>query len=390
MPPTWEPLLEGAQAAAARQIVDDIAGAVEALPASDEPGLKGDASSALLLSYCGSPSAATKLGAALRPDLAATSTISLFGGLTGTSWVLQQLAEGDEVDTVVTRYDTALLRYLEVSRWEEEIDLMSGLAGVGAYVSARTDALAMAIAAQVLTHLENLAVRDTAGITWPTGARPQRGEADPSAAAWTVDLGVAHGVVGVIGMLAQFVEMKVHEQRSRALLQEALRWLLTRAPSTTTPGARFKTSWPSAPGDLARLGWCYGDAGVAGVLLAVARVEALEQVRWTAVQMLENLARSQVAVVDACWCHGAAGLAHIYNVAYQRTGDAGMKRAARRWLAEILRLRKPGSGFAGYETIMLREALADPGLVTGAAGIALVLLAAMSDEEPAWQRLFLL
>ena len=101
-------------------------------------------------------------------------------------------------------------------------------------------------------------------------------------------------------------------------------------------------------------------------------------------------------MVDAGFCHGAAGNAHLFNRIFQATGDLAFEEAARFWLDQTLALRRPGEGVAGYSSWEPDEAgdggrwQEDSGLIGGAAGIGLVLLAAVSPVEPAWDRLFLM
>jgi hypothetical protein len=80
-------------------------------------------------------------------------------------------------------------------------------------------------------------------------------------------------------------------------------------------------------------------------------------------------------VVDASICHGSAGLAHIFNRLYQATGQSVFRSAAEEWLQHLVETWCPD---------------AEPGLLTGAAGVGLVLLAASTPHEPRWDRLFLL
>jgi hypothetical protein len=209
-----------------------------------------------------------------------------------------------------------------------------------------------------------------------------------------IDLGVAHGIPGVIGMLARFVEADVEVGRSRRLLEAAVAWLLGAVPAGRP---RFGTSWPLDNGEVpTRIGWCYGDAGVAGVLLRAGRALDLAEVEATALGMLRDLAslRSHRGAPDASFCHGAAGLAHLYNVAFQLTGDGELRRQAVRWLREILRMRRADTGIAGYRSLSLDGGAPrwtdDPTLLSGVVGTALVLLAGIEEREPAWQRLFLL
>jgi hypothetical protein len=383
------PLLHGALADAARDIALEIALELSQRPPSPEPGLKGEAGTVLLLAQCGHPEAATRLEAALLAAITRPLTISLFGGLAGLSWVLDHLVDAG---AALEHFEAALCRHLDVPRWEERFDLMSGLAGVGVLVSSRRTLHARQLAERVLFHLERSAILTDQGATWRTPPQFLPEVRRAQFPAGMIDLGVAHGTPGVVGMLAQFIHANIEVDRSRRLLDAAVSWLLNSVP----PGRpRYGTSWPDSTPPK-RIGWCYGDAGVAAMLLRAGRALNAPTVEAAALDLLRNLATPlHQTTPDASFCHGAAGLAHIYNVAYQLTGDDFMRRQALRWLREILRIRRrPDAGLAGYCSLKLDRGSAhwatDPTLLSGAAGTALVLLAAIEDRSPTWQRLFLL
>jgi hypothetical protein len=102
----------------------------------------------------------------------------------------------------------------------------------------------------------------------------------------------------------------------------------------------------------------------------------------------------RTGVVDASFCHGTAGLAHIYNRMYQATGEPKLGRAAVYWLERTLdyyRLARDKGDWWVQASKDREEAgsWTGIGLLEGAAGVALVLLAATTSLEPAWDRMFL-
>ncbi len=103
----------------------------------------------------------------------------------------------------------------------------------------------------------------------------------------------------------------------------------------------------------------------------------------------------ELGVEDAGLCHGTAGLAHVFHRLFRDTGDETLREAALFWLRRTLEMRQPGLGPGGFRRADYDEAdqrcwTADPGFLTGAAGIGLALLAAISPVEPEWDRVMLL
>jgi hypothetical protein len=75
---------------------------------------------------------------------------------------------------------------------------------------------------------------------------------------------------------------------------------------------------------------------------------------------------------------------------FQATGEPRLAEAARYWFEQTLAMRRPGRGIGGYEAWEPDGARsADRGLLTGATGIALALLAATTDIEPLWYRMLM-
>jgi hypothetical protein len=99
--------------------------------------------------------------------------------------------------------------------------------------------------------------------------------------------------------------------------------------------------------------------------------------------------REERGIPSPTFCHGVAGLLQI---TLRFSGDNGLPvfhRAAHELIAELIAAYEPES-LLGYRSNDAGHARCDnPGLLDGAPGVALVLVAA-SGVEPAWDRLFLL
>jgi hypothetical protein len=353
---TWRPILEGEDAERARAAIDEIAAALAGpvmLPRGLEHSLsRGAAGIATFHAYRGNRRAAARwLGAAVDAVGRGGMNGSLYGGVTGVAWALDHIGGGAPEDV-----DRWLAGHLAQPAVPGDHDLMAGLGGYAVYALERG---ALRCLEQVVERLGELAVADGDGPTWPT-------------ADGRVNLGLAHGVSAVIAVLAAC--------GAQPLLDGAVAWLLAQ------------------PARDERAAWCYGDPGVAIALLQAARAAGDPAWERSALELalgVAGRAPEDCGVLDASLCHGAAGLGHLLNRLAQAMGDPELLAAARYWLRRALDLREPGTGVGGY-TALRYDARArayadpDPGLLMGAAGIGLALLAATSDVEPAWDRVLLL
>ena len=323
-------------------------------------------------------------------------TTSLYAGSPGVAFVLEHLTDriiAREAPDPLHAIDEFLLAQLDGGAWTADYDLVSGLVGIGTYALERPrDTLSTRVAERILDHLEAMAERDEHGARWHTSREllpPHEQAAHPSG--WH-NLGLAHGVPGVIALLARFQEQGIGASRARTLLEEAIAWLgAQRTPCETGFGAIAGDSKRT------REAWCYGSPGIACALLAAARStgdpehEALGE----AVATLARLRpRAESGVVDAGLCHGSAGLLHLHTRMHRHTGSSAHREAALHWLEWTLASRCPGEGIAGFRMLLFDGESehvwrSDPGFLTGVAGVGLALLAAAGGIEPEWERALL-
>lgn len=344
---------------------------------------------------------------------ASLTNSALFGGLCGLGWTIEHLSrlltegvdfedaagfdsvEQEEEDTDPNAdIDALLIRGLERGRWHGPQDLISGLVGFGVYLLERVPSEKAVLGTQlVLYHLEKNAVPTGQGLVWHV---PVEALSAPDAQLYPdgyYDLGVAHGVPGVIHFLSEASAAGIDRERADRLLEGAMDWLMAqRNPAGSL--ARFRKR--VAPGESpdSPLAWCYGDLGIMAVLQQVARRAGREDWQKAADDLLDHcLARpaDQSGVIDAPFCHGAAGIAHIFNRIYQEGGDPQCHAAALSWFERTLSMRQPGCKDGGFVTASDAPVPnVHPALLDGLIGVALALLAAVTPVEPIWDRMLLL
>jgi hypothetical protein len=412
----WRALLDDALRQRALEIVALITETLRAdEPSGDRdviagPSLAGGAAGlAVLFAYLAEACSGTgdEAAAGLWLDRAINSVseqpmeAALYGGLTGVGWAatsVGKLLPGLDRPDVNEEIDETLLEHLGPSPWRDEYDLIGGLVGLGVYALERLPgSMAAACLERVIDHLGQTAERRPEGVTWwtnPAWLIPATRDKFPRG---YYNLGLAHGVPGVIALLGCACAAGVGVDRARPLLDGAVGWLLAQQSAAEAVDAFPCWVGPDIPHVPARLAWCYGDLGLAVALLWAARCvgaadwerAALAVARRAAVRPTE-----QSGVVDAGLCHGAAGVGHLFNRLFQATGEECFAEAARFWLERTLAMRQPGRGIAGYLSWSPGKDGAltwqpEPGLLIGAAGVALALLAAATPVEPAWDHMLL-
>jgi len=322
-------------------------------------------------------------------------TSSLYSGFTGIAWAVELVGGllGTEGEDRNGDIDEALTRLLQRYPEDAPYDLIDGLTGLGVYALARWPRPGAApCVLGVVGQLARRARHDRDGVFWwtpPSWHGPRREQYRPGG----VDLGVAHGIAGVIPFLARVHRLGLARQTVRPLLDGAVRWLLAHMVDTASgPTVPYFAADGAEPGP-ARSAWCYGDPGVAAALLLAAR-DAGEPAWAAAAAGLAVRAAGrppgQAGVTDAGLCHGSAGLAHLFNRMYQMTAEPALADAARFWVERTLELcsaMAPGRGVTPTEAT--RPAWKGPGLLEGAAGIALAMEAAATTAEPAWDQMLL-
>ena len=416
---TWQPALEGTLAADAMATVHDIARelrelAPERSSLADNPTV-GSGTSGLAVFFnelgeaTGDDAALDHAAVLIDHTIAYSSEVPasacLFSGTVGVAWAIDTLTgrlflpdpedDSDDVDQIV---EEVLLG----GRWPGHFDLISGLVGVGVYLLRRMPRASAQRNLHTLVHrLGEMAEPTTDGLAWRS--RPaflpriapiiERLERYPDG---YFDLGLAHGAAGVLVFLAAATE--AGERDAAPLLEAGTQWLRRQRRTDSSRGSYPLMFVPGQPEEGSRSAWCYGDTSVAVALVAAGRVlgddSAVDEAVEIAARAAELPART-AGIVDACLCHGSAGLGHLCNRLAQATGDERLLDLAQRWLEHTLTNRREGEAVAGFPIHCLSDDdvwhyEADAGLLEGAAGVGLALLAAVATTEPTWDSLLLL
>jgi hypothetical protein len=274
-------------------------------------------------------------------------------------------------------------------------DAICGLAGIGRILmaalgqghgQARTG---LDAALHTLTAMANNRTGRRPGWWLPADAHPATAHAHHSGAATT---GTAHGIAGPLALLATAYSAGHHVPGQVAAIRTTADWLLRwQDPATDTWAPQI--TGDELDHDLARPGpgrrdaWCYGTPGISAALTQAANALEDDTYRDTAYHAMRSLAARSPQSWDVegpTICHGYAG---ILQSAHNHPDLA--EQAA----AEIERAVNPHHRYLVQH--MDRGTAGDsPGLLTGAAGVALALAdyaeLAVPGPAAAWDCILLL
>ena len=200
------------------------------------------------------------------------------------------------------------------------------------------------------------------------------------------NLGMAHGLPGVLATLT--LTLPLFSPRLREHIMRAAEFIVAHQR-----GNGDLPAWPrnleDPPDEPCRSVWCYGAAGVASALLAVAQSMHELELETFARAVLHAVGRrsgTELGAEAQGICHGTSGLALIFFAAARRTGEPAFMRACERFTAETLGGLEAASGrclTTGLDGVVYDAV----GELNGVAGIALALLTMAGDFSDAWLRI---
>jgi lantibiotic biosynthesis protein len=348
--------------------------------------------------------------AARGAERASPLPLGLFGGLSGLAFAAASLDRGGaRYQRLLATLDAELapraaaagarLRERREPGGVAAFDVISGASGVGAYLLWRDP---HGVLPEVLGGLVSLAEPQTGPPRWMTPPQLLDDEDTVRAYPWgNLNCGLAHGIPGPLALLALALRDGVEVPGQVEAVRRLADWLVAHRADD-----RWGVNWPTAvpvpppgpkPGPAglgpSRGAWCYGSPGVARSLWFAGAALDDAGLRELAVEAMEGVLRRPVRerrIASPTFCHGVAGLLQIVLRFAQDTGQDTFADAAAELVDQLLAAYVPERPL-GYASLESGSNQVDrAGLLDGAPGVAMTLLAAATGTEPTWDRLFLL
>lgn len=269
-------------------------------------------------------------------------------------------------------------------------DHLYGSLGIGHYFLSATKKAAIA---SLVEKLDSTTIDDnyTLGKKWKTNINHLSG-------CWDYNISLSHGMSSIVIMLSKIYQQGIKTEKCATLIEGAVNYILAqKLPIENSVSIFGNCAIESMKHPCSsRLSWCYGDLGIAVALWRASQV--LNRSDWEAESraiLLHASKRRKLNnnhVLDACFCHGTSGIAHIFNRMWKETGIPECRDTAIYWINQTINMANFEDGFAGFKTWQGTERgfQGEYGLLGGIAGIGLALLSYISDDIPIWDECLLL
>ena len=320
------------------------------------------------------------------------TAITYASGLAGIGMMLNSLSARNvmEIDMKDVHLEFApfIKTDLTLCLYDQNFDLLYGAIGHGIYmINANSDGYYTNEITILIDCLEKASVIDR------EGRRIVKDEHYRETNFTGVNMGMAHGLPSMLVFLAKAFENGIEKERTLRLFSEFFLFLVNHQNEEGTANSffpNFITEHPLFQDKTSRQSWCYGDLGIGIALLVCAKTFRRADVYDFAVKIFDNAAQRNItqeaaSMIDPFFCHGTGGIAHLYNRAYYYTGRMQYREASFAWLRET-------QIFLNSEAYLskLRNNGEKLELLSGVAGLGLILLSMLSDNEPQWDTFFLL
>jgi len=331
-----------------------------------------------------------------------TKSHTFCSGLSGILYLFEFLRENDFIDMDVSYVQLALDNYL-ISRMRQDIqqsyfDFMHGALGVGLYFLKKGN------------HPEY--IRELIAFLYRTAEK----DPDNQIYKWksvvlakeehcmVYNLALSHGIPSIIIFLSRVINSGISDKKTIEMLSGAVNYVLSQEKDFSQFGSCFPNYLPANPEETvsesfvlnskSRIAWCYGDLGIGSALWQAGKTLGKQDWEEKGLEILlqstKRRSYDESLVFDAGICHGSAGIAMVYRRMYFETGKEEFKDAVSYWIQQTLNFSQFEDGLAGYKTYEKEGWKQDYSLLTGIAGIGLMLLSYLENDPQTWDEMFLI
>ncbi|MDJ1503291.1 lanthionine synthetase LanC family protein [Xanthocytophaga agilis] len=343
------------------------------------------------------------------PTVISRQDSSLASGFAGILWLveylkqhklLQMTSAKEELMNYISRQ---LEKSVSVDIENRDYDLLYGVIGKALvfldYPYLRLNNTK--VVTTIVEGIEQIAERDSNGNFWYDYYYDKKFKGEK-----IQNYGLAHGIPSIICTLCFFylagdiyvdVQVNTRKMVSLQMIRGAVNWLLSKKQQNGL--SSFSNANISE--QTSRLGWCYGDLGVAYSLFVAAQVLKDNEIYYSALEIAlhsckRNITDSQIQYIEGFYdigiCHGLAGVCLFYRLFYEftheRTFSSKYFYYLRLLYSSLKTIKTLQEGT--LQNLDLKKIIDDTSLLYGKSGACLVAFQDQSFLSPKWHNLMLL
>lgn len=319
---------------------------------------------------------------------------TICSGLSGFGWLCEHLKMlgvlGEKDVEFLDDIDFFLYKHMLSDIKEGNYDYLHGALGVATYFLYRLNKKEVFVYLEELfTELETSAeLSGDNAIKWLSKLDFVNGEKGYS-------ISLSHGISSIVAFLIRLYGLDFEKKRVIRLLVQALNYIIDQISFKKGNLSCFPYFSKETHCEYnSRLGWCYGDLGIAHILWQAAIVLKNEKWRKLSIKIFRyNTSRRDLQinkVYDAGICHGSSGIAYIFRNMFFNTGIPEFEQIANYWLDITIQMSNFSDGLAGFKAWRAGEYIVSDNMLTGIAGIGLVLLSCLNNNKTEWDKCLML
>ncbi len=323
---------------------------------------------------------------------------TICNGISGFGWLCEHLRKlgilrREEIE-FLDEIDSYLYKMMIVDIQQGNYDFLHGALGVATYFLSRFDKKDISICLEkLLDELEKNEIPcENGAVKWMSVLNEETGEKG-------YNISLSHGMSSIAAFLIQLHKLNFNTERVDKLLNRIIMYILDQITYKEGSISYFPSysKENNSENHYSRLGWCYGDLGIAHILWQAAIIIKNKELEIIAIRILHHNANRRDlqinAINDAGLCHGSSGVAHIYWNLFLHTGLQQFRATTDYWFQITMQMAKYVDGLAGFKT-WRREDIGGPKnsttLLDGISGIGLFLLTHLECSEVAWDECLML
>jgi hypothetical protein len=331
-------------------------------------------------------------------EISNTQHYSYCMGLAGIGWFYQFMNDmgrfENDTNVLLEDFDLYLSAVLKTLMQNKDTDFLHGATGVAYYFYSRSKDNPN------INSILQYYIDAIASYVEIEGGKIKLAVKDYKTGEISYNISLSHGMSAIVSVLARIYTIEAMQSKQlKQLIEGFVNYILAQKIDKNKYGSFYPYMSIESSKEIygSRLAWCYGDLGIGITLFQVGKImhkqdwinKAMEVLLYAAINrrdLMSNL------VMDACLCHGSAGIGHVFYRMWWNTQLLEFKQAADYWFAETLKMAKYEDGLAGYKSWRGKKNgyVNDYGLLEGIAGIGLALTSYIYEIEPTWDKCLLL